>query len=51
MKKSSLMKNEKHVIYAKKDLLLIIIIKSIIESEVIVTIQENIEELFMVFVI
>ena len=51
MKKISLMKNEKHVIYVKKDLLLIMIIKSIIKSEVIVTIQENIEELFMVFVI
>ena len=41
MKKISLTKNEKYVIYAKKDLVLMMIIKSIIKSEIIVTIQES----------
>ena len=51
MKKISLVKSKKHVIYAKKDLVLMMIIKSIIKSEIIVTTQENIEELLIVFVI
>ena len=40
----------KHI-YAKRDLVLMMIIKSIINSEIIVTTQENIEELLIVFVI
>ena len=42
MKKISLIKSKKYVIYAKKDLVLMMIIKSIIKSEVIITTQENI---------
>ena len=49
MKKISLIKTKKYVIYLKKDLVLMM--KSIIKSEIIVTTQENIEELFTVFVI
>ena len=45
----SLTKSKKYVTFAKKDLVLII--KSIINSEIIVTTQENIEELLIVFVI
>ena len=51
MKKVSLIKSKKYVIYAKVDLVLMMIIKSIIRSEIIVTTQENIEELLIVFVI
>ena len=51
MKKISLAKSKKYVIYLKKDLVLMMIIKSIIKSEIIVTTQENIEELFTVFVV
>ena len=50
MKKLSSIKNRKCVIYAKKDLVLVMI-KIIIKSEIIVNTQENIEELLMVFVI
>ena len=49
MKKISLIKTKKYVIYLKKDLVLMM--KSIIKSEIIVTTHENIEELFTVFVI
>ena len=49
MKKISLIKTKQYVIYLKKDLVLMM--KSIIKSEIIVTTQENIEELFTVFVI
>ena len=45
----SLTKSKKYVTFAKKDLVLII--KSIINSEIIVTTQENIEKLLIVFVI
>ena len=48
MKKISLIKGKKYVIHAKKDLVLIMIIKSIIKSDIIVTTQENIEELLIV---
>ena len=52
MKKISLIKTKKYVIYAKKDLVLMTIIKSIIKSEeVIVITQENIEKLLTVLVI
>ena len=51
MKKISLIKSKKYVIYAKKDLVLMMIIKSIIKPEIIVTTQENIVELLIVFVI
>ena len=51
MKKLSLIKSKKYVIYAKKDLVLMIIIKSIIKLEIIVTTEENVEELLIVFVI
>ena len=47
----SLIKSKKYVIYWKKDLVLKIIIKSIIKLEIIVTTQENIEELLIMFVI
>ena len=45
MKKISPIKSKKYVMYAKKDLVLMIIIKSIIKSATIATPQENIEEL------
>ena len=45
----SLIKSKKYVTFAKKDLVLII--KSIINSEIIVTTQENIGKLPIVFVI
>ena len=51
MKKISLIKSKKYDIYAKKDLVLMMIIKSIIKSEIIVTTQENMEELVIVFAI
>ena len=51
MKKKSLGKSKKYVSYAKKNLVLRMIIKSIIKSEIIVTIQKNIDELLIVFVI
>ena len=46
MKKISLIKSKKYVKYAKKDLVLMMIIK----SNIIVTTQKNIEELLIVFV-
>ena len=51
MKKINLIKSKKFVIYAKKDLLLMITIKNIIKSEIIVITLESIEELLMIFVI
>ena len=42
MKKISLIKSKKYDIYGKKDFVLMMIIKSIIKSEIIVTTQENI---------
>ena len=52
MKKISLIKSKKFAIWIKKDLvLMMMIIKSIIKSEIIVIILENIEELHMIFVI
>ena len=51
MKKISLIKSKKYVIYAKKDLVLMMIIKSIIKSEVIFNTQENVEELLIIFAI
>ena len=47
MKKITLTKS----LYAKKDLVLKMIKKSIIKSEIIITIPEYIEELLIVFVI
>ena len=41
---------KKKVIYAKKDLILAMIIKSIIKLEIIITTQKNLEELLMIFV-
>ena len=46
--KISLMKIKKFVIYAKKNLVLI---KKTVKLEIIIIIQENIEELLIVFVI
>ena len=40
-----------YVLYAKKDLVLMMIIKNIIKLEIIVTTQENAEQLLIVFVI
>ena len=56
MKKKKLTNKEKNhrqknVIYAKNDIVLMTIIKRIIKSDIIVTTQENIEELLMIFVI
>ena len=51
MTKISLIKGKKYVIYAKKDLVLLMIIKSIIKSDIIVTTQENTDQLLKVFVI
>ena len=42
---------KKNMIYSKQNLALMMIIKIIIMSKIIVTMQENIEELLMVFVI
>ena len=50
MKKTSLIKSKKHVIYAKKDLVLMMIIK-VSQSERSLLLQENIEKLPIVFVI
>ena len=44
-------KKQKYVTYARKDLVLMMIIKSIINSDITVTSQEYIEEPFIVFVI
>ena len=49
MKKISLTNSKKYAIYAKKDLVLIMIIKSIIKSVIIATTQENIEQLLIAF--
>ena len=55
MTKSSPMKNNKRVIYARKGFVLIKIRKanmpSIIKSEIIVTTPENLEELHIIFAI
>ena len=51
MKRINLIKSERYVIYAKNNLELIMIIKSIIRSEIIVTTQDNIKEQLIVFVI
>ena len=51
MTKISLIKGKKYVIYAKKDLVLLMLIKSIIKSDIIVTTQENTKELLKLFVI
>ena len=52
MKKINFIKSEKYVNYAKKDLvLMMMIIKSITKSDIIITTQENIEKLLTVFVI
>ena len=48
MKKLSLMKIKKFVIYAKKNL---VQIKNTIKSEIIAITQENLEELLIIFVI
>ena len=45
------MKSKKFVIYVKKNFILIKIIKNFKKSEIIVIIQENIEELLIVFAI
>ena len=54
-KKKNLMKNKKSVLYAKKDLVLIKIMKKnlnyAVKSEIMIIIQENIEELLRVFAI
>ena len=49
MRKISLIKSKKYVKYAKRDLVPMMIIKNIINSEIIVTTQENIEELLKFF--
>ena len=55
MKKISLLKSKKFVIYAKKNLIQIKMIKMrlnyTIKSEIIVITPENLEELLIVFVI
>ena len=51
MKKISLIKSKKYVIHAKKDLVLMMVIKGIIKSEIIVIILEIIKELLMIYVI
>ena len=50
MKKESYIVSKKYVIYVKKDLLLMMIIKNI-KSEIIIITMENIEELLMIFAI
>ena len=50
MKKISLIKSKKSVTYVKKNLVLMITIKSIIKSGIIVITQEVLEELLIVFV-
>ena len=49
--KKKIHRQQKFVIYAKKYLVLTIITKNIIKSEIIFITQENIEELLMVFAI
>ena len=49
--KLNFIKGKKFVIYAKKDLVLMITIKNIIKSEIIVITLENIEQLLMIFAI
>ena len=55
MKKQSLIKSEKFVIYVKKNLILIKMIKIhlnyTVKQEIIVIILENIDELLITFVI
>ena len=42
---------QKFALYVKKNLVLMMIIKSMIKSEIIVIILENVEELLMIFII
>ena len=49
MKKISLIKSKRYNICGKKDLVLTMIIKTIINSEIIVIARENKEELLIVF--
>ena len=49
-KEINLIRRKKFVINVKKDLVLMMIIKSIVKSEIIVIILKNIEELLIVFV-
>ena len=51
MKKISLIKSKKCVIYEKKGFSPDMITKSIIKSEIIATTPENVEELLIVFVV
>ena len=51
LKKIRLIKSKKYVIYAKKDFVLMMVIKGIIKSETIVIVLEIIKELFMIYVI
>ena len=51
MKKTSIIKNKIYVIYTKKDLVLVMVIKGIIKSEITVTMQESTEELLVLFLI
>ena len=51
VKKISLIKCKNFVTYAKKNLVLMMTIKSIIKSEIIVFTLENLEELLIIFVI
>ena len=44
-------RRQKNITYAKKDLVQMMTIKSMIKSEIIVTTQGNIEKLPMIFVI
>ena len=48
MKKINLIKSKKFVIYAKKDLVLIVTIKDIVKSEITVITLENTEVLLMI---
>ena len=50
MKKINHISIKKFVIYATKDLLLIMTTKNIIKSEIIVIVLENIEDLLMIFI-
>ena len=42
---------QKFALYVKKNLILMMIIKSMIKSEIIVVLLENVEELLMIFII
>ena len=49
-KKVNPIKSKNFVIYAKKDLILMLAIKNIIKSEITVIILKDIEELLIIFV-